>query len=141
MTSEESHFPGALNRGEFPFLDLLDVEVGELRHGHAEVSLTVTSIHLRSLGIAHGGVAATLLDTALGTAGASHAPPRHHAVTMQLNINYTRMAKEGERLIATGESVHSGSRTAVCRGEVRNHNGELVATATSTIMFLPLPEE
>lgn len=141
MTSEESHFPEALNRGEFPFLDLLDVEIGELLHGRAEVSLTVSRKHLRSLGIVHGGVTAALLDTALGTAGASHAPPRHHAVTMQLNINYTRVAEEGDRLTATGESVHSGSRTAVCRGEVRKDSGELVATATSTIMFLPLPAE
>jgi uncharacterized protein (TIGR00369 family) len=141
MTSEESHFPDALNKGEFPFLDLLDVEIGELLHGRAEISLTVSRKHLRSLGIVHGGVTAALLDTALGVAGASHAPAGHHAVTMQLNINYTKVATEGDRLIATGESVHSGSRTAVCRGEVRNDNGDLLATATSTIMFLPLPEE
>ena len=141
MTSEESHFPEALNNGEFPFLDLLDVEVGKLRRGHAVISLAVSSKHLRSLGIVHGGVTATLLDTALGVAGASHAPAGHHAVTMQLNINYTRIATEGDRLIATGESLHSGSRTAVCKGDVRTEDGELIATATSTIMFLPLPPE
>lgn len=141
MTSEDSHFPAALHRGEFPFLELLEIEVGELRTGHAEILLTVLRKHLRSLGILHGGVTAALLDTALGIAGASHAPADHHAVTMQLNINYTRIAAEGDRLITTGESVHSGSRTAVCRGEVRNQNGDLVATATSTIMFVPLPQE
>lgn len=141
MTSEESHFPKALNNGEFPFLDLLDVELGELLHGRAEIALTVSRKHLRSLGIVHGGVTAAMLDTALGIAGASHAPAGHHAVTVQLNINYTRIATEGDRLIAKGESMHSGSRTAVCRGDVRKDNGELIATATSTIMFLPLPQE
>lgn len=141
MTSEELHFPAALKNGEFPFLDLLEIEVGELRKGHAEISLTVLRKHLRSLGILHGGVTAALLDTSLGIAGASHAPPGHHAVTMQLNINFTRIATEGDHLTAIGESVHSGSRTAVCRGEVRKENGDLVATATSTIMFVPLPQE
>lgn len=141
MNSEESHFAEAFHNGQFPFLDLLDVEVGELRHGHAEISLTVAQKHLRSLGILHGGVTAALLDTALGVAGTSHAPAGHYAVTVQLNINYTRIASAGDRLTATGESVHSGSRTAVCRGEVRKDDGALIATATSTIMFLPLTSE
>lgn len=141
MTDEASHFPQALHNGEFPFLDLLEVEVGELRAGFAEISLTVARKHLRSLGIVHGGVTAALLDTALGVAGASHAPAGHHAVTMQLNINFTKIAAEGDRLITTGEAVHAGSRTAVCRGTVRKDNGALIATATSTIMFLPLPAE
>lgn len=135
-----SHFRKALASGEFPFLDLIEAEPVEIRPGRAVWRVTVLEKHLRSLGIVHGGVTATLLDTALGFAGALLAPDGYHAVTMQLNINFTRIAKAGDVLITTGEIVHAGKKTAVCRGDVRLEDGKLVATASSTIMYLPLPE-
>ncbi|MBD3676689.1 MAG: PaaI family thioesterase [Planctomycetaceae bacterium] len=140
MNSDDGHFPAALKNGEFPFLDLLEVEVQAIDPGTAVLKLQVDEKHLRSLGIVHGGVTSALLDTALGVAGASHAPKKHHAVTMQLNINFTRIAKQGDLLTTTGRAVHFGSRTAVCQGEVLNQNGEMIASASSTIMFLPLPD-
>ena len=69
-----SHFRKALASGEFPFLDLIEAEPVEIRPGRAVWRLTVLEKHLRSLGIVHGGVTATLLDTALGFAGALLAP-------------------------------------------------------------------
>ena len=138
MNSKNWHFPEALARGEFPYLTLLGIEVSSISEGHAEIKMTVTERHLRSLGILHGGVTSSLIDTALGLAGASHAPDNHHAVTSQLSVNFTRIAKAGETLTTKGETIHMGSRTAVCRGEVRNEQGDLIASGTSTVMFLPL---
>jgi len=140
MTTRDWQFPDALKRGEFPFLTLLGIEVGEIETGRAVIHLDVREKHLRSLGIVHGGVTSTLLDTALGIAGASHAPHRHHAVTMQLNINFTRIAQQGDRLTTIGETIHAGTKTAVCRGETLNQDDEIIGSATSTIMFLPLDE-
>ncbi len=138
MSDFNRWFHESLTRGEFPFLSLLGIEDVEIARGRASFRLRVEEKHLRSLGILHGGVTAALLDTALGVAGASHAPPDHHAVTMQLNIHFTRIARAGAELLATGEALHAGKTTAVCRGEVRTADGELIAAATSTIMFMPV---
>ena len=141
MTSKDWHFPEALKRGEFPFLNFLGIEVGDIETGKAVIHLTIEEKHLRSLGMVHGGVTGTLLDSALGIAGASQAPDQHHAVTMQLNINFTKTAKQGDRLTTTGRCLHHGTRTAVCQGEAVNQQGQIVATATSTLMFLPLERQ
>ena len=125
-----------LLRGSVPLLDTLGIEPADAGNGEARVRLVVGEKHLRTLGILHGGVTATLLDTALGYAVMSVAPERHHAVTAQLNINFTRAVANGEALEATGRVLHRGSRTAVASGEARNASGDLVATATGTFLYL-----
>lgn len=140
MTDFNRSFSDEILRGDFPFLTLLGIQEIDIGPGTAKLTLTARDEHLRSLGILHGGVTASLLDTVLGMAGSTHAPEGCHTVTMQLNINYTRAGRGGDELIATAETVHAGKQTAVCRGEVRRGDGALIATATSTVMFLPLNE-
>ncbi len=108
--------------------------------GKATFCVTVDDSHLRALGIAHGGLVATLLDSALGCACWTLAPPHHHVVTAQLNINYIRPAWLGERLTALGEVRHAGQMTAVSRGEIRTDQGNLVASASGTFIYLPMPD-
>jgi uncharacterized protein (TIGR00369 family) len=88
------------------------------------------------MGLVHGGVYATLLDTAMGWAASTLAPQGQDLVTVQLNVNFIRPCREGETLVASGEVVHSGRRTAVARGEVRTAAGELAATGSGTFMFV-----
>lgn len=109
----------------------------EAADGDSRVEMVVGPEHLRTLGICHGGALASMLDTALGLAGSSTMPPDHWAVTVQLNVNFVRPAWEGETLIATGETQHSGRSTAVVRGEIRNQADKLVATASATLYFQP----
>lgn len=123
-----------------PFMELLDARPIRREEGQVAFELLVQERHLRTLGIVHGGVTAALLDSALGFAAGTTAPPGHHVVTMQLNINYIRPAWDGERLIASGEVRHAGRQTAVARGEIRTAAGVLVASASGTFMYLPLPE-
>ncbi|MBW3541233.1 MAG: PaaI family thioesterase [Planctomycetes bacterium] len=122
-----------------PLLELLEILPVEAEPGRAVFAMTVAEKHLRTLGLLHGGVTATLLDTAMGYAAVTVAPEGHHAVTVQINVNYVRPAAAGERLEASGRIVHSGRKTAVTTGEVRSGDGgALVATGTATFMFLPV---
>lgn len=105
--------------------------------GRAEAVLVLGEPHLRTLKIAHGGLLASLLDTATGLAASSQLPEDHYAVTAQLNCNFIRPAWSGETLMATGQVVHRGRRTAVSNGEIRTSDGALVATATATILYIP----
>jgi uncharacterized protein (TIGR00369 family) len=123
-----------------PFLQLLNVRPVGAGAGHAVFEMTVEEFHLRTLGILHGGVTATLLDTAMGYAAVTKAPPDHYVVTVQLNVNFVRPAWEAERLVASGEIEHSGKQTAVARGEIRTDDDTLVALGSATFMYLPKPD-
>jgi uncharacterized protein (TIGR00369 family) len=121
------------------FLERLKIRPVTVEKGGATFEITIDESHLRSMGIAHGGVIATLLDSALGCACWTLAPPEHHLVTVQLNINYIRPGWLGEKLVCHCDVRHAGQMTAVARGEVRTANGALVAAASGTFMFLPVP--
>ena len=123
-----------------PFLDHLRIQPISAGDGQSEFEVTIAGIHLRTFGILHGGVTASLLDTAVGFAAVTVAPPGHHVVTVQLNMNFTKAVEQGETLRAIGRVEHAGQRTAVVHGEVRNAENDLVAVATATMMYLPLPE-
>ncbi len=98
--------------------------------------MRVDNQHMRDLGIMHGGVLATLLDSVMGMAASSMAPVGHFAVTVQLNLNFIRPAWEGETLLAEAEVMHSGRQTAVARGEVHTEAGSLVGTGSATFMYV-----
>lgn len=122
-----------------PLLATLEIQPIAAAGGESKLKMRVSEKHLRSLGILHGGATATLLDTALGYAVMSVVSEGQHAVTAQLNVNFIRPASEGDLLEATGHVVHRGRQTAVANGEVRTAGGALVATATGTFLFVPLP--
>jgi acyl-CoA thioesterase len=121
------------------FLDRLKIKPVTIEKGSAVFEVTVDESHLRTMGIAHGGLVATMLDSCLGCACWTLAPPDNHVVTVQLNINYIRPAWLGETLTARAEVRHAGQMTAVSRGEIRTGEGALVAAASGTFMFLPVP--
>ena len=124
-----------------PFLEGLRAEPVSSETGRATWRLTVAEQHLRTHGILHGGVIATLLDTAMGRAVSTHCRDDQGCVTAQLNINFIRPAWNGETLTITGEVQHAGRQTAVARGEIRTAAGVLVATGSGTFMFVARPVE
>jgi uncharacterized protein (TIGR00369 family) len=125
----------ALDR-HVPLLETLAIEALAAADGTSRLRVIVDERHLRTLGMLHGGVTAALLDTALGYAVMSVAPEGYHAVTAQLNVHFTRPARQDEALEATGRVHHRGARTAVAAGEVRAANGDLVALATGTFHYV-----
>ena len=139
-TPENFDWLQAASRREVPFLEHLDIRPISAGDGKASFEMTIGKSHLRTLGMVHGGVTASLLDTAVGFAAITVAPPGHHVVTVQLNVNFVKPLQAGDKLRATGEVLHSGKRTAVVQGEVRTENDELAALATATLMYLPMPE-
>ena len=107
------------------------------RPGRGRLEVVVRTEHLRDVGILHGGMSATLLDSVMGMSAASVAPPGYYVVTVQLNMNFIRPAWEGEHLVATGEVTHSGRQTAVARAEIRTADGILVSSGSATFLFVP----
>ncbi len=127
----DNEYAGLSEPRQVPFLGALGI-----RRTAAGLELDVGTQHLRTLGIAHGGVLATLLDSVMGLEAARTAPSGHFVVTAQLGVNFVRPAWEGETLVATANVRHSGRLTAVAQGEVRTPAGTLVALGSGTFVFV-----
>jgi uncharacterized protein (TIGR00369 family) len=118
------------------FLERLGVRADD----EGRLVLEVNAGHLRTLGIVHGGVVATVLDSVMGMCAARLAPADHYVVTAQLNVHFIRPAWEGETLIASSKVRHHGRRTAVAEGEIKTGSDALVATASATFIYVPHTE-
>ena len=88
-------------------------------------------------GTIHGGAIATMLDTAMGAAVNTTLPTGSGVVTLDLKVSYLRPARpENCPLVSTARLVHSGGRNAYAEGEVRDHQGKLVAHAVGNFTIL-----
>ena len=119
------------------FLKHLGMHATSVEPGRVSVRYEVGPDHLRTGGIAHGGIIATLMDTALGLAASTRAPEGFDLVTAQLNVNFIRPAWLGEALVASAQVQHSGRKTAVATGQIHATDGSLVATGSATLVFIP----
>lgn len=146
MTSDSAsnlaqQFIDAYHNGAFPFLHALRMEPLEIGDGTGSLRIRLEEQHLRYGEIMHGGVATALLDTALGLAAATKAPQQHNVVTAQMNINFIKAARARDELIGSAEVMHFGRRTCVCRGAIHTSAGDLIASGTGTMLFVPMPLE
>ncbi|QJC52124.1 PaaI family thioesterase [Paenibacillus albicereus] len=116
------------------FWGFLGAEMKVIRDGYAEVYLDIKPHHMNLIGILHGGVYATLIDSAMGlVAMAAH--PDRAVVTTNLNLNYVSPIKEG-RLIVSAEIVHQSRKMVSTQSYARTESGELCAFGTGTFRVL-----
>lgn len=100
------------------------------------MSIPNSTIIQNALNIAHGGITATLLDSAMGTL-AYHVLPSHlAAVTTEIKINYVAPGI-GEKLTCDASIIHKGSKIIVCEGKVYRDDGKLVAHSTASFFIIP----
>ena len=116
-------------------LKTLDIHLAEIGPRHAVMEVTVAEKHLNYLGGAHGGLLATLVDTACFF---PHPllPSGRRVTTSNLNVNFLRPVAAGEHLRARSELLHLGRRTANLTVQVVNEEERLVAHGTATLMIL-----
>ncbi|MFB6752541.1 PaaI family thioesterase [Streptomyces sp. NPDC056353] len=116
---------------------LLGMRFDEVDHGRIVISLDTRPDFANPLGTVHGGIAATLLDSAMGCAVHTTLPAGAGYTTLELKVNYIRAAStDGVTLTAEGTVIHAGRRTATAEGKVLDGQGRLMAHATTTCMIL-----
>lgn len=109
----------------------MQMEVQDASEGHSLVTLNARE-QLHSLyGMLHGGVAATIVDSACGIALGSLLEPGEMCVTVDLRINYISNLKEGI-LVGEGRVIHRGKQTGVTEAEIKDEAGNLIAIGMST---------
>lgn len=119
-----------------PFPAHMAMQLSEMNMGLATIELDLSNTHLQPFGSVHGGVIATMIDTATFWAVFMRIPEDAGLVNVDLKLNYLRSVTKG-RLKAEGRSIRDGK--SICYSEARVHDekGELIAHGTSTLMVLP----
>ncbi|MGQ0824559.1 MAG: PaaI family thioesterase [Actinomycetota bacterium] len=118
-----------------PAAALLGMEITEVERGRVVFSLVADEIHENPMGTMHGGIIATLVDSAMGCAVASILPVGTTYTTLELKTNYIRpIVQTTGRLRAEGRVVHIGGRVATTDAQVVDDDGTLYAHATSTCL-------
>lgn len=130
----------AMARGEAPpspLALLLGFRLEEIEEGRVVVTLEPAEFHYNPLGVAHGGLAATLFDSSLGCAVQSLLPPAHAAPTLQLQTNYVRpITIATGKIQCSGQVIHMGRRSATAEGRLTDRDGKLYAHATGTFIIV-----
>jgi uncharacterized protein (TIGR00369 family) len=124
----------AVNTGAYPAHIAFRL-TSVVEHG-CSLELEVAAPHFQPFGIVHGGVIATLLDTATFWAGFYVLPEDSGLVNVDLKLNYLK-AVTGGRLLASGRCLRAGRQLSYTEASVHDDKGELVAHGTSTLMALP----
>jgi uncharacterized protein (TIGR00369 family) len=121
-----------------PIAELLEFGPVDVEPGRVVFRMEPQEFHYNPIGSVHGGVAATLLDSALGCAVQTMLPPGVGYTTLELKVNYVRPIAVGQGAVrAEGRIVHLGTKVATAEGRiVRERDGKLVAHASTTCLIL-----
>jgi uncharacterized protein (TIGR00369 family) len=88
-------------------------------------------------GVVHGGFAAALFDTALGTAIFSALPHGAGCTTTDLHVRYVKaLTLKTGRVFCEAKVVHVGRSTATAEARLTDESGTLYATATTACAIL-----
>ncbi len=124
--------------GEFPpppFASLLGFDLVELHEGSATFAVKPAEHHYNPIGVVHGGLAATLLDSAMGCAVHSTLPAGSGYTTLEIKVNFVRaMTAETGRVRCEAKVIHVGGRTATAEGRIIDEAGKLYAHGTTTCL-------
>jgi uncharacterized protein (TIGR00369 family) len=111
--------------------------LSEIGEGRATFVCDPAEYHYNPIGLIHGGLAATLLDSAMGCAVHTTLPAGVGYTTLEIKVNYVRPIMAGKGTIrCEGTVIHRGSRTATASGRVIDDKGKLYAHATTTCLIL-----
>ncbi|MCE3282797.1 MAG: hotdog fold thioesterase [Chitinophagaceae bacterium] len=111
------------------FSQWLGINVIEVREGYSKISMTVRSEMVNGFGIAHGGIAFSLADSALAFACNNR---NNLSVALDVTITFIKPVNVNDTLTAEATEVHNGKSTGVYLISVHNQKTEQVALFKGT---------
>lgn len=118
-----------------PIAQLLGFDLVEASEGRAVFALVPGEQHYNPIGVVHGGVAATLLDSAMGCAVHTRLAAGQGYTTLEMKVNLVRpITRDTGRLRAEATVLHLGRTTATAEGKFVDEKGRLYAHATTTCL-------
>ena len=114
----------------------LGYDVVAAEKGRVLVAVEPSEDHLNPAGTVHGGVAAILLDSAMGLAVQSTLEKGFAQTTVEFKISLMRpITPETGRITAEGRVLNCGRRVGTAEGRLTDSNGRLLAHGTTTCLI------
>ena len=121
-----------------PIANLLGFRLAEIGEGFAVFECRPGEQHYNPIGVVHGGLACTLLDSAMGCCIHTLLPAGSGYTTLEVKVNLVRpITKDTGLLRCEGRIVHAGKRMATAEGRLTDAAGKLYAHGTTTCMVFP----
>ena len=120
-----------------PFVELVGARVEEAREGYSRLSLTLEERHTNPNGVMHGGVVATVMDSAaavaLGRLRGERMRRDNPQATVDMSVALISAARPGDELIVEGRVLKLRRSVGFCEAEARRvADGELIAKGRFT---------
>ena len=121
-----------------PISELLGFHLIEVEQGRAVFEGVPEFRHYNPIGTVHGGIAATLLNSALGCAVFTTLLKGEAWTTLEIKVNFVRpLTKDTGPVRAEGRLIHRGRTWATSEGDLKDRAGKLYAHASTTCMIFP----
>jgi len=120
-----------------PIAATLDFDLDKVDEGAAIFSCLPGEHHYNVIGMVHGGLVSSLIDSASGCAVHTTLPVGMVYSTVNLSVDMLRpVTSTTGRLLVEGAVVHRGSRIAIATAEVRGEaDGKVYARGQSTCLI------
>jgi uncharacterized protein (TIGR00369 family) len=122
----------AVKRGDVspaPAVALIGMSLDELEQGRTVFSIVADELHENPMGTMHGGIVATLVDTAMGCAVVSTLGSDESFTTLELSTNFVRaITRATGRVRAEGRILHGGGRIVTTEARVYDDDGTSTRT-------------
>src|SRR5688572_2167131 len=111
---------------------LLGMETELVEDGRVVFAFEASEQLANPFGTVHGGIVATVLDSAMGMGAMTVMPDGTATTTVTLEVKYVRpVATDAGTLRAEGTVVHTGRRVVTAEGRLVGPGDRLYATATT----------
>lgn len=119
-----------------PITSLVGFHGVEAEPGRAVFEMTPGPQHYNPIGSVHGGIALTLLDSAMGCAVHTTLEAGVGYTTLEVKTNFVRPITADTGLIrCEGTVLHKGARIATAEGKLTDSGGKLLAHGTTTCLI------
>jgi len=121
-----------------PIAALMGFDLVEAGDGRAVFAVTPEEFHYNPIGVVHGGLAATLIDSATGCAVQSTLEPGVVYTSLEVKVNFARaITRDTGRMLCEGTIVHRGRTIATAEARlVAEESGKLHAHGTATCLLM-----
>jgi uncharacterized protein (TIGR00369 family) len=115
-----------------PFYSTLGLELLEIGNGRASFEISIHQ-ELTQNGNLHGGVIASLIDSACACAAISIIYPDGYITTIDLQVEFLKPVSKG-KLIGKAKCIKAGKNIFFCKAKVWDENNNLISTGSSQLL-------
>jgi len=117
------------------FLSFVGMKLESVEKGKVAISCENKKEFSQALGFMHGGMIASIADTAGGYAALTLIPSDCHVLTSELKINYMRPAVS-KKVIGIGEVINQGKNLIIVESTIKNENDDMIAKMMATMFIV-----